>query len=114
MSYEDPLKTITEKEYKIMAHLEFIKDILWVEGYVTNINGKDTPLKGDTHDLTVEQEIKNWKSYVETTLTSPEWKDGKHCGDCTKVPATCFRCMCEERLKETRKFIENFEKLINQ
>lgn len=32
----------------------------------------------------------------------PYWKDGGHCGDCTSVPMTCGRCLCERYEQEIR------------
>lgn len=54
--------------------------------------------------------IKKFKGFVKVMEEEDCWKDGKHCGDCTKVPATCFRCLVEDYRARASKLIEYFEK----
>lgn len=95
---EDNLKDITEIEIEVIVMLNMMEDRLW------NL----TPRRLETANETVEQQVEIWKSYINAVNTDECWKDGNHCGDCTKVPMTCFRCMCENRLKNARKFLEWF------
>lgn len=112
-NYQDPLKSITEKEYKILALLEFIEDEMWVNGMIMTIGDKEKIVNGDTYNRTFNDEIEIWKSYFNIAINDTNWKDGKHMGDCTHYPMTCFRCMCEERLNKVRKFSINYDKMIS-
>jgi hypothetical protein len=38
------------------------------------------------------------------SMNDPIWADGKHCGDCTKQPATCNRCVLEDIEKQAAEF----------
>lgn len=106
---EDKLKDITDKEIKIIAILEILEDVMWIEGRSMVLNGEVIPLRGDTGGKTIEEVVAQWKGYIDYTQTDEAWKDGGHCGDCTKVPMTCFRCMCEGRLETARKFMQYFD-----
>jgi hypothetical protein len=54
--------------------------------------------------------INKFKGFIKVMEEEDCWKDGKHSGDCTKVPATCFRCLVEEYRSRASKLIEYFEK----
>jgi DNA-directed RNA polymerase subunit N (RpoN/RPB10) len=102
---EDKLKDITDKEIKIIAILEIIEDVMWIEGRTMMINGNEVPLRCDTAGKSIEELTNQWKEWINYTQNDEAWKNGGHCGDCTKVPMTCFRCMCESRLETARKFM---------
>jgi len=36
--------------------------------------------------------------YADTVDNNPLWANGRHCGDCTKEPHTCARCVFEQYL----------------
>jgi hypothetical protein len=110
MEYNDPLKTMTETEFRILALLEMMQDELWIEGTSVVIDGVERPMHGDTHKKSVEEVVAFWKEIFKDTIEGPEWGNGRHVGDCTRVPCTCNRCLCEDRLLEVKKFIETFNK----
>lgn len=45
---------------------------------------------------TIEETIQRWYNILKALHTEKCWADGKHCGDCTKEPATCYRCLVGE------------------
>ncbi len=49
-----------------------------------------------------------WNAQVETLSTHPGWKNGRHEGDCTKVPSLCNRCRVEHLATEAKKWISTF------
>lgn len=104
----DILKDVTDKEIAVIAHLEFMEDCLWVEGLIINIGGTDVPMKGDSYGRSNEELKTIWKGCIHATQTEECWKDGAHAGDCTHVPMTCFRCLCEDRVEKARKYINWF------
>jgi hypothetical protein len=103
--FSDILTTATDKEIDAIALMNMVEDNLWLKGEKILINGVEKDLGTDSENSTVEEEAARWKSYFDTATTENAWKDGKHWGDCTKVPMTCFRCLCEEQLRKARKFI---------
>ena len=105
---EDKLKNITEKEIYVMAILEMLENKLWIEGSKIQILGKDEVMISDTNGKTIDDVIAKWKENINFTQTNEHWKDGRHEGDCTKVPVTCERCYCETHLEVARKFIKWF------
>lgn len=105
---DDKLTDVTEKDFDVIAILEILEDRLWVKGVAATLGDNVYTLKGDTDGRSIEEVKEIWKSYFESVKTEECWKDGKHCGDCTKIPMTCNRCMCEERLRIARKFINYF------
>jgi hypothetical protein len=96
------LQSITEKEYEVIALLERQKDIIWLDGETDR----------DTDGESIEDGMNRWKMYFATV--EKEWANGVHGGDCTKAPATCFRCMCEEHLQRARRFIKWFNGPYNE
>jgi len=111
MDFIDPLKSFTEKEFKALALEEMLEDALWVDGMEMQLDGKTQILYGDTHGKTVDEVVERWKSWFKVAIEDPTWAEGKHCGDCTHVPTTCFRCMCEEKMEKIRKLIKVLETL---
>ena len=111
--YQYPLKTFTDKEFKILALLEFIEDEMWINGMIMTLDDEEKIVNGDTFNKTPFEHAEGWKSFFNVAITDPNCKDGKHCGDSTNLPATCFRCMCEEQLQKVRKFVLNYEKIID-
>ncbi len=109
--YVDPLKSFTEKEYRILAAIETLKDEMWVNGMTMTIGDKEKIVNGDTYGKSIDEISKYWKGLFQTAITEDCWKDGKHMGDCTKCPCTCFRCLCEEHMGETRRVVEFFNTL---
>ena len=109
------LQSITEDEFEIIAILERLEDIMWIHGTVLVREGeKDVPMTGDTDRRTLAQGIEWWKSVFDMVEKEEWWKDGKHSGDCTRVPATCFRCMCESHLHTARRFTKWFNGPYNE
>lgn len=53
-------------------------------------------------DMSIEDAIKFSSRWFEIVDTDPLWKDGKHCGDCTKQPMTCSRCLREHYEEKAR------------
>jgi len=50
--------------------------------------------------------IDKFKLFTENIETEECWKDGKHCGDCTHVPATCMRCLVEDYRERAAKLVQ--------
>lgn len=109
---DDILNSFTDKEFKILALLEFLEDEMWINGSIFVIRDKETVAHGDTYGKTIDEVAERWKSFFKVAITDPTWSDGKHNGDCTHVPATCFRCMCEEQMQKVRKFVTEYDKII--
>jgi hypothetical protein len=93
---EDKLKNITGKEIYVMAVLDSLEEKLWVS------ENCKLPI------VTLDERISRWKENIKFTQTNENWKDGRHEGDCTKVPMTCERCYCENHLETARKFMNWF------
>lgn len=51
---------------------------------------------GDLLDFESLDDCRDWWEWLVGMLDDEPWKDGKHLGDCTKVAATCFRCIAEQ------------------
>lgn len=113
MPEEDILKTFTDKEFKILALLELLEDEMWVNGMEMIKDGETIIINGDTYGKTVNEVADRWKAYFKVAINDNAWNNGKHAGDCTHIPMTCFRCMCEEQLKKIRTFPEKYDKIIS-
>jgi hypothetical protein len=87
---------------------------MWVNGMVMILDNKEKTLYGDTYNRSFNETVETWKAYFNTAITEPCWADGKHMGDCTRMATTCFRCMCEERVKKVRNVIKNYEKMLEE
>jgi len=48
------------------------------------------------YDYSLTKAIKGYYDTIESLNTRKEWQDGKHFGDCTNEPETCYRCWIEE------------------
>ena len=42
-------------------------------------------------------------------LQKDDWRDGKHMGDCTGEPNTCYRCLVEEMVDDARKTLKAYD-----
>ena len=45
----------------------------------------------DEH-ATLDSAFTQWERILHSLKVEKCWKNGKHCGDCTKEPQTCQRC----------------------
>jgi hypothetical protein len=108
---DDILKTFTDKEFRILAALEILEDEMWVNGMIMELDGNPKTVNGDSWGKSVDDITTIWKGYFDLAINHPCWTNGRHEGDCTKVPSTCFRCMCEERLHKVRSVAKNYEKM---
>jgi hypothetical protein len=52
--------------------------------------------------------LPHWEKQVKMLTTHPGWMNGGHEGDCTKVPATCFRCLIEGWIDEGKTIIQKY------
>jgi hypothetical protein len=100
LEYIDPLKSFSDREFMELAIIERLEDVAWVDGTIISIDGKEKIVNGDTYGRSIDEIANRWKMYFKATIEESTWSNGKHNGDCTKVPATCFRCMCEEKMSE--------------
>jgi len=41
-------------------------------------------------------------------LGQPNWKDGKHCGDCTGIAGSCPRCFAEQYREYAEQWLEDW------
>jgi hypothetical protein len=48
-----------------------------------------------------------WAELIQL-LHHNNWVNGRHEGDCTKVPATCHRCTIESWVDEAKKLLEQY------
>ena len=55
-----------------------------------------------------EDALKQWNGIVETLYEKP-WADGEHCGDCTKTPACCHRCLVEEIVEDAEELMQGVQ-----
>lgn len=56
--------------------------------------------------MTAERAVEFIRGIEDAMNTEPQWANGGHCGDCTKVAFTCARCMIEGAEKEARERYE--------
>lgn len=49
--------------------------------------------------------LRFWRR-MKHSLKMPQWKDGKHSGDCTDEPCSCHRCFMERYYKMAEKIID--------
>lgn len=103
---ENKLKNVTPEQIKVIAILEILEDTLWTSN--VTYKGENVTVKKDTDGKTLDEIVTKWTDWIKYTESSDTWKDGHHCGDCTKVPMTCFRCLCESHLSIANKFINYF------
>jgi len=60
----------------------------------------DAVLVGDQD--TFEDALRWSETIFAVTDSNPLWANGGHCGDCTKQPLTCNRCLTERYQAEAR------------
>lgn len=46
-----------------------------------------------------------WARKHDEALEGEPWSNGRHCGDCTKQPHTCLRCVMEEAEERAKELI---------
>lgn len=49
----------------------------------------------ETDEKQAEMVVKTWRASLRA-LDEPTWANGRHEGDCTLQPFTCFRCLIDE------------------
>lgn len=106
----------TEKNTTYLRSMDKIDRIaatfLWMEDLAVQdetieVDGKEVEI---TDFSSYEEAIKWWSNVTESIGKDPLWSDGKHSGDCTKQPWTCFRCVVEEYRSYAAQWLTWFEK----
>jgi len=90
---------MNKKLIDLIAKWIFIADHRWeVENalYEKGVNY-------DIDEINDEIEIL-WKKCLKALKEEP-WSNGRHHGDCTQLPVTCFRCMIEDYYRRAREEI---------
>lgn len=100
---ENPFKTeqhcsgilvedILEKNPYVGALQQMDEFVVWYPWRVYNTN--PCLEQGELENPFEYYALEYWNS-IETVRIEPGWQAGGHCGDCIKVPCTCYRCMLE-------------------
>jgi hypothetical protein len=56
----------------------------------------------------LDKALENWDG-IKEWLDKPPWDNGQHCGDCTKVPTRCFRCLVEDVEKLAQRLFDDYK-----
>jgi len=97
------MNEITFKRWvDLLAKWIFIADQRWeVEDFLDR-EGREYDSE-DVNDMIVELWIKHLQA-----LQEDPWANGRHYGDCTQVPMSCFRCIVDEYYERAEKEIKKF------
>lgn len=100
-----------EKIIDILAKWIFIADSRWEIEDALDDTGQDFD-DDEVNEIASNMWLKHLRA-----LSEEPWSDGKHCGDCTNVPMSCFRCIVDEYYKkaeeEFRLHILNDENILD-